>query len=48
MFMMIFRIYLGDEISCFGIRMYERNRMAQYRHVDEYAGKYFENARLYK
>ena len=46
--MMIFRIYLWDDISRFGIRMYERNRMAQYKHVNEYASKCFENARLYK
>ena len=42
------KIYLWDEILCFDTRMYERNRMAQYRHVNEYAGKCFENARLYK
>ena len=28
--------------------MYERNLMAQNRHVNEYADKCFENARLYK
>ena len=48
MFMMIVGKYLWDEISCFDTRMYKRNRMAQYRHVNEYAGKCFENARLYK
>ena len=42
----IHKIYLWDEISCFGIRIYERNRMAQYRHVNEYVGKCFENARF--
>ena len=35
---MIIKRYIWDEISCFDIRMYERNRMAQYRHVTEYAG----------
>ena len=33
---------------CLNIRMHERNRIAQYRHVNEYARKCFENARLYK
>ena len=33
---------------CLVIIMCERNRMAQYRHVNEYVGKCFENTRLYK
>ena len=35
-------IYIWDEISCFDTRMYERNKMAQYKQVNEYVGKCFE------